>query len=424
MPHLAAGHEGESLATFPINAGRFLYQHGKVYHIEIGLSSLKAQKHKMSKNAKIKVALVHDYLKEYGGAERVLEALTEIWPEAPIYTAFCVQDSTAGRAFKDRKIITSWANSFLPWENLYSPLRFLTPLIWESFDFRGYDLVVSSASWYITKGIITQPETLHICYCHTPPRWLYGYQTAVEWKRFWPIRVYGEIVAHFLRRYDFLSAQRVDEFITNSENTRQRITKFYRRDAKIIYPPVEVEKIKEATKNLKPQDYYLVVARVVGAKGLDLAIEAANKLGVKLKIVGEPAGLRWEEEKLTKMQGKTVEFLGRVTDEELYRLYGQCRAFLALAQDEDFGITPVEAMAAGRPVIAFRGGGYLETVIENKTGLFFDEYNVDSLIRVIKKLSNLVIKEEDCRKQAEKFSKERFKHEIEDFVKLKIKNEK
>lgn len=364
----------------------------------------------------MKVALVHDYLKEYGGAERVLEALTEMYPEAPIYTSFCVKDSTAGRAFAGKKIVTSWANSFLPWHNLYSPLRFLTPLIWESFDFHGYDVVISSASWYITKSIITQPETLHVCYCHTPPRWLYGYQTAVEWKRFWPVRVYGEIVAHFLRQYDFLAAQRVDQFIANSKNTQGRITKFYRRESEVIYPPVEVEKIEKVTKGLKPEDYFLIAGRVVGAKGLDLAIEAANKLGVKLKIVGEPAGLRWEQEKLQKMKGKTVEFLGRVPDEELYRLYGQCRAFLALAQDEDFGITPVEAMAAGRPVIAFKGGGYLESVVEGKTGIFFNESSVNSLMLAMEQFHNLTIKPDDCRKQAEKFSKERFKKEITKLV--------
>ena len=360
--------------------------------------------------------MVHDYIKEYGGAERVLEALTEIWPEAPIYTAFFVKDSTAGKAFSKSKIIPSWANSFLPWKNLYSPLRFLTPLIWESFDLRRYDVVISSASWYITKGVITKPETEHMCYCHTPPRWLYGFQTAVEWKRYWPVRIYGEIVAYFLRKYDFLAAQRVDEFLANSENTKQRIAKFYRRDAKVIYPPVEVEQINKASKHLKPGDYYLVVARVVGAKGLDMAIEAANALGITLKIVGEPAGLRWEEAKLHKLQGKTVEFLGRVNDEELYCLYGECKAFLALAKDEDFGITPVEAMAAGRPVIAYRGGGYLETVLENKTGVFFDDYSTEGLIKILRDFKGEKFKSEDCRKQAEKFSKERFKHEIKDFV--------
>lgn len=366
----------------------------------------------------MKVALVHDYLKEYGGAERVLETLAEIYPEAPIYTAFYVSDSTAGKAFAGKKIITSWANSFLPRMNLYSPLRFLTPLIWESFDFREFDLVISSASWYITKSIITAPSTLHICYCHTPPRWLYGYQTAVEWKRYWPIRIYGQIVAHFLRPYDFLAAQRVDFFLANSENIKLRIKKFYHKESKVIYPPVEVEKIKKATLNLKPKDYYLVVARVVGAKGLDMAIEAANKLKVNLKIVGEPAGLRFEEEKLNKLKGKTVEFLGRVSDGELYKLYGQCKAFLALAQDEDFGITPVEAMAAGRPVIAYRGGGYLETIVEGKTGIFFNDYSVESLVGVLRDLRVKDFKLEDCQKQVEKFSKERFVKQVKDFVSL------
>jgi glycosyltransferase involved in cell wall biosynthesis len=376
------------------------------------------------KPSSLKIALVHDYLKEYGGAERVLEALSEIYPEAPIYTAFLVKDSVAGRAFKGKKIITSWGNSFLPFKNLYSPLRFLAPFIWESFDFRGYDVVISSASWYITKGIITPEDSLHLCYCHTPPRWLYGYQTSVEWKKFWPIRIYGEILAFFMRKYDYISSQRVDFFIANSENVQKRITKFYRRDSTVIYPPVEIEKIKEATKDLKPQDYYLIASRVVGAKGLDLAIEAANKLGFKLKIIGEPAGLKWEEEKLNKLKGVTVEFLGRVSDSELYKYYGHCKAFLALAEDEDFGITPVEAMAAGRPIIAYAGGGYLETVIEGKTGTFFDEYSTEGLITALKNFDPEKYKPEDCRKQAEKFSKERFMREIVEFVNLKFKMQK
>lgn len=368
----------------------------------------------------MKVALVHDYLKEYGGAERVLETLSEIYPEAPIYTAFKVPESTAGRAFKNKKVITSWANGFLGLGNLFSPLRFLTPLIWESFDFRGFDLVISSASWYITKSIITPPNTLHLCYCHTPPRWLYGYQTAMEWKRFWPVRVYGEIVAHFLRQYDYLAAQRVNDFIANSENTKKRIAKFYRREAKVIYPPVKVTEISQATKNLKPQDYFLVVARLAGAKGLELAIEAANRLKINLKIVGEPVGLHWEEKKLKEAQGGTIEFLGRVEDKSLWKLYGECRAFLALAYDEDFGMTTVEAQAAGRPVVAFRGGGYLETVIEGKTGEFFNEYTADSLINVLKHFDIKKYNKDECQKQAAKFSQERFKKEIQEFVQQKM----
>lgn len=371
----------------------------------------------------MKVALVHDYISEFGGAERVLEALCEMFPKAPIYTAFVVKDSTAWKRFKNRKII-EWKHSWLiKYRNLYSPLRFLAPWIWESFDFDNFDLVISSASWYITKGIITHPETKHICYCHTPPRYLYGYKTAIEWQRYWPIRIYAHFVNNFLRRYDYLAAQRVDQFIANSENVKHRIKKFYGRDSIVIYPPVEFSKIKEATKNLNPGDYFLVVSRVVGAKGIDLAIKAANRLNIKLKVVGEPAGLRWEEKKFRKLKKDNIEFIGRVSDQELWKLYGECKAFLALAKDEDFGITPVEAMAAGRPVIAFRGGGYLETVVDGKTGLFFNKPTVKSLTSVIKRFndSNHWSKPSAvCRRQAERFSKERFKKEIRKIVKANL----
>lgn len=364
----------------------------------------------------MKIALVHDYLKEYGGAERVLEALHEIWPEAPIYTAFWVEDSAVGKALVGARIVESKFAPLIRYKNLHSALRFLTPWIWKSFDLADYDLVITSASWYITRGFKVSPKTKVICYCHTPPRWLYGYPTSVEWQRFWPVRVYGQAVAHFLRQYDFQTAQEVDEFVANSKNVAGRIKKFYRREAGVIYPPVEVEKIIKATKGLKPKDYYLVVSRVVGAKGIELAIRAARKAGVDLKIVGEAAGLKWLGQDLEKLKGDGVEFLGRVSDEELYRFYGQCRAFLALAEDEDFGMTPVEAMAAGRPVIAFRGGGYLESVVEGKTGEFFDQREVELLAKKLKNFKAAKYKPEDCRKQAKKFSKERFRKEIKELV--------
>ncbi len=365
----------------------------------------------------MKIALVHDYLKEYGGAERVLEALHEIWPKAPIYTAFCDENATAGKAFARKKIIESWLAPLIKYKNLHSPLRFLAPAIWRSFDFTDYDVVVASSSWYITRGFKVSPKTKVFCYCHTPPRYLYGYQTSIEWQRYWPVRIYALLVNHFLRLYDFRSAQTVDQFIVNSHNTQGRVKKFYRRDSTIIYPPVEIDKIKKATASLKPENFYLVVSRVVGAKGIELAIEAAKKLKTPLKIIGETAGLYWFAQGVGRLQNKYVEFVGRVTtDEELYHYYGRCRAFLALATDEDFGITPVEAMAAGRPVIAFRGGGYLESVIEGKTGEFFDEPTVESLVEVLKKFKPEKYKPEDCRKQAKKFSKERFKKEIKEFI--------
>ncbi len=362
----------------------------------------------------MKIALVHDYLNEFGGAERVLLALSEIWPDAPIYTAFYRKNSPAWERFKNKNIKVSWAH-YIPFFNnkLHSPLRFLAPLIWGSFDFSKYDVVISSAGWYVTKGFRKGKKTVEICYCHTPPRWLYGYQTSIEWQKYWPVRVYAAIIGHFMRIYDFKSAQKVDYFIANSKNVASRIKKFYRRNSKVIYPPVELLKASRVKKG----DYYLVISRIVGGKGLDLAVEAAMKLGIKLKIAGKPAGYYMEYKRLTKMSKGKVEFLGYVTDQELVKLYTGAKAFLALATDEDFGITLVEAMLAGTPVIAFRGGGYIESVIEGKTGIFFDEPTVDSLTKAIREFERTKIKSEDCIKQARKFSKERFKKEIKEFVK-------
>jgi glycosyltransferase involved in cell wall biosynthesis len=373
----------------------------------------------------MRVALVHDYIKEYGGAERVLETLTEIFPDAPIYTSFCEKNSQAYKHFKDKQIITSWVQH-LPFfkSRLYSPLRFLTPLIWGSFNLSKYDLVISSSSWYIAKGFGNKTENvklktkkgpIEICYCHTPPRWLYGYTTSVNLQRYWPVKVYALIIGHFLRLYDFKQAQKVDYFIANSKEVQARIKKFYRRDSMVIYPPVSLPdsrlKIQDSRK-----DYYFIVSRIVGAKGLDLAVDAALKTGFKLKIAGSPAGYYFEHDKLVKKSQNKVEFLGQVSDEELVKLYKQAKGFLALSQDEDFGITPVESMLCGTPVIAFNGGGYKETVINEKTGVLFNDYSVDGLIAAVKKFESLKFKTEDCIEQAKKFSKERFIKEIKEFV--------
>jgi glycosyltransferase involved in cell wall biosynthesis len=362
----------------------------------------------------MKVAIVHDYIKEYGGAERVLETLTEIFPEAPIYTSFYKKNSEGYKHFKDKKIIVSWVQ-YLPFfgSKLYSPLRFLTPLIWGSFNLSKYDLVFSSSSWYIAKGFKKPNDHFtEICYCHTPPRWLYGYNTSVNFQKYWPVKVYAMIVGHFLRLYDFKQAQKVDYFIANSKEVQARIKKFYRRDASVIYPPVSLPK----TQNTKKGDYYFIVSRIVGAKGLDLAVEAALKMGFKLKIAGSPAGYYFEHDKLVKKSQGKVEFLGQVSDEELTKLYKGAKAFLALSKDEDFGITPVESQLCGTPVIAFNGGGYKETVIDGKTGILFDDYSVDGLIEAVKKFESAKFNAKNCIEQAEKFSKERFKKEIKEFV--------
>jgi glycosyltransferase involved in cell wall biosynthesis len=397
----------------------------------------------------MKVALVHDYIKEYGGAERVLEALCEMYPDAPIYTSFYKEGSVAYEKFKDRKIITSWVQH-IPFfsTKLHSPLRFLAPFIWNSFDFSEYDVVITSASWYITKGVVKRKEIsdkqqgmrdkgpIEICYCHTPPRWLYGYTTSVEWQKYWPIKLYGMIVGHFMRMYDFNAAQRVHFFIANSKEVKERIAKFYRRESTVIYPPValpiyssseakrsrevggEQTKMTNSSRQARTvkRDYYFIVARLVGGKGLRLAVEAANQLGISLKIAGVSSGYSSEGQQLSEKAKKNIEFLGRVSDEALIELYSNAKAFLALATDEDFGITPVESMLCGTPVIAYDGGGYKETVVEGKTGIFFKEPTVESLTEAIKRFETMRFDPKECRMQAEKFSKERFKKEMKVFI--------
>lgn len=346
----------------------------------------------------MKVALVHDYLNEYGGAERVLETLSEMWPEAPIYTAFAVPGSSAAKAFSNRKIITSWFGNIPFYDKLYSPLRFLIPWIWDSLDLSDFDLVITSASWYVTKGLGKKFGVKEICYCHTPPRWLYGYPTSVNFQKYWPVRVYALIVGHFLRMYDFNQAQKVDVFVGNSREVVNRIRKFYRREAILVYPPIEMPEVKTPKGN-----YYLVLSRLVGAKGVEMAIEAAQKEGFKLKIAGESAGFGGL---------KDIESLGFVSEEEKAKLMTGARALLALEKSPDFGMTPVESMMCGTPVIAFNGGGYRETVINNKTGILFDDYSVEGLGQAMKEFNKLKWNKTEIKKWAMNFSKERFKKEM------------
>ncbi len=339
------------------------------------------------------IALVHDTLGEFGGAERVLLAMSEIWPKAPIYTAF-YRPGPAWDRFKNKDVRVSWAH-YVPGfsTKLHSPLRFLAPNIWNSFDFSPYDVVIGSSSWYVTKGFAKRGNAIEICYCHTPPRWLYGYPTSVQWQKYAPIRAYGNIVGFFMRQYDYNAAQRVNYFIANSQETKRRIEKFYRRDSTVLYPPVNLP----AKTNTKKGEYFLFVSRPVGGKGLELAREATKKLGIPLKVVGADGV--------------------HVSDKELAKLYAGAKAFLALATNEDFGITPVEAMAHGTPVICYRGGGYTETVVDGKTGLLFD----DDLVSAIRKFQTMKFKPEDCIAQAKKFSKARFQKELAAYVERKWK---
>ncbi|MDO8573710.1 MAG: glycosyltransferase [Candidatus Daviesbacteria bacterium] len=379
----------------------------------------------------MKVALAHDYLREYGGAERVLEVLHEIFPDAPLYTAYYNPEGLGenSKRFSGWDIRTSWFQKFPFANRLLSPFRIFGPMMFESFDLSEYDLVISSSSaTHLAKSVITKPETLHISYIHTPPRFLYGYVTSFNYKKHWWTRIGGEIINHFMRIYDFEVSQRPDILVANSKNVAARIKKFYRRDSIVIYPPIDLAAFsrqssvvrQSESRKLKTDSYYLVVSRLVRGKGADIIVETATKLGIQLKI----AGIGPEMESLKKVADKNVEFLGWVSDEERIKLLQNTKALIVAAEDEDFGITAVEAQAAGTPVIAPASGGFLETVEDGKTGLLYGgsgQVTVESLMEALQRFESLKFDSEDCRKNAEKFSKERFKKEILELVEKSLK---
>lgn len=367
---------------------------------------------------KLRIALVHDFLKEYGGAERVVEALHDMYPDAPVYTSFADYDSLGPHAERVKKwnIVESPFGSTWLMKTFHSPLRFLAPLVWRSFDLSKFDIVISSSGWYMSRGVTVKKPTIHICYIHHPPRHLYGYQTAMNWQKYWIIRMYAMVVNHFLRIYDYNTAQQVDYFIANSEETKRRVKKFYRRDADVIYPPVDVKNHGPGIVSEElPENYYLVVSRLARAKHIDLVIKACQQLNQPLVIVGKGR----EEHYLKSLidpHTSDIKFLGEVSDDVLPDVYAHAKALVFPSEDEEFGIAPVEAMGYGVPVIALRSGGLPETVIEGKTGILFDEVSVASVTNAIKQFEKKSFSKELIKKHSEKFSKERFQKEVESFI--------
>lgn len=365
----------------------------------------------------MKVALVHDQLREFGGAERVLVALKTIFPQADVYTSTYDPSSLGVHTdlIKNWHVKTSWFGKIPLINRFYSPLRFLTPWIWESFDFSTYDLVISSSGSWMCKGIKTNKPTVHISYIHHPPRYLYGYETAVEWQKYLLIKIYGNIINHFLRIWDFNSSKRADYFIANSEETKRRIQKFYRRDATVIYPPVKLGHPQDHPSG--DRSYYITVSRLARAKHVDVLVKAANKYKFHLRVVGTGRDERY----LQSIAGNTVQLLGNVDDLQLTKLYQNAKAFLFSSVDEEFGIAPVEAMGHHLPVIAFKSGGLPETVSDKINGYLFDKLDPESLMEKIKKLESLskekyIEMTKNARKTAEKFSEEKFKQNILEFV--------
>lgn len=363
----------------------------------------------------VKVAIVHDFLTKIGGAERVTQALCEIFPDAPIYTL--IYDHKIDNWFPRRKIIVSFLQRW--YQNWKIPAKFLLPWMAqavESFDFTSYDLVVSSNNSF-AGGIITPADTVHISYCHSPTRYLWdAFHTYVAEQKIGRLgKWWLNGLLHNLRIWDKISSGRVTKYVANSQYVRQRIRKYYRQDATVIYPPVDVDKIQPKAGHA---DYFLVLSRLTNYKRIDLAIHACNSLHLPLVIIGEGEDLP----RLKKLAGFNIDFLGWQPEHTKIEYLKNCRA-LIFPGEEDFGIVPVEAMAAGKPVIAYRKGGALETVTDGKTGIFFDQPTIESLTTAIRRFISMEdqFKPEFIHQQAQKFNKQRFQREMVELIYQELK---
>ena len=363
----------------------------------------------------MKVAIVYDRVNKWGGAERVLLALHEIFPDAPLFTSvYSKENAKWAKSFP--KVIPSFINKFKIVRNRHELLPYLMPILFESHDFSTYGLVISVTS-EAAKGVITKPPTYHICYCLTPTRYLWSHHD-VYFKGQSLKGVVRPIVS-YLRRWDKVAANRPDVMVAISKTVQDRIKKYYDRESKIIYPPVAPIITTPIRSTVVKEDYFLVVSRLVPYKRVDLAIEAFNQLKLPLVIVGVGS----EEMKLKKMAKDNIKFFGQLTDSELAGYYKRCVA-LVMPQEEDFGLVAVEAQSFGKCVIAFNKGGAREIILPGKTGIFFPKQSVGSLINAIKKFENLPAGRQGTkfesniiRKNARRFSKERFKKEFLDLVK-------
>lgn len=375
----------------------------------------------------MKVALVHDYIKEYGGAERVLETLHEIYPEAPIYTSVYYPQFLGPHKsrFEKLDIRTSWLQ-YIPFGyKLISPLRLLSPFAFKSLDLSSYDVIITSQTGAYFPNLVRKGNATLYSYTHTPPRYLYGYKTARDWKKHKVFAALAEIANHVLRMVDYTASKNVDQYIANSQEIANRIQKFYRKDAVVIYPPVATEtsgldssiqsgkRKKLNTDNQASRDYYVAGGRLARAKGMDVIVDAFVVSKKPLKIFGKGfAGFEEELKSKTKNHESRIEFVGEVTDEEKLQLMKEAKAYIFASYDEDFGITPVEAMSVGTPVIAHKSGGVQETVIDKKTGIFYFPNNPQQLDEALNRFEKIKINKKDCIEQAMKFSKPQFIKEI------------
>lgn len=355
----------------------------------------------------MKLALVHDWLNQRGGAEDVLETLVGMYPQHPVYTSLYAPDLMPP-FYRDWDIRTLWLDRAPGIHNHHQPYLPLYPLAWGGLDLSQYDVILSNKSGFC-HGVQHGDKTLHICYCLAPTRYVWQLDAYIQREGFGRVvdRGLRPLVAA-LRKWDFEAAQRVHKFIAISTEIQQRIQTYYQQPSSIIYPPVDTTRFQPSN---TVEDYYLVVSRLIPYKRIDLAVQAATRLGVPLKVGGKGRDL----ERLKEIAGPTVEFLGYVGDDDLPDLMARCKAFIFPGL-EDFGITPVQAQAAGRPVIAYAGGGALDTVIPGKTGELFHEATVESLVAAMQSFDVSHYSTATIRAHAEQFDTGVFEREISSYV--------
>lgn len=361
------------------------------------------------------ICIIHDSFRYFGGAERVLFELIDLYPNADVFIP--IIDKKYLAEIKKRtngKLHTSILSSFSIPIRLLSALKPLVYIYWKMLDLKKYQLVLSSSHSFSSKSVRAAKNTKHICYLHTPPRYLYGEFNEMQWIKSAPWKYVLFPFVSLAKQLDFRDAQKIDRIIVNSKNVQKRVQRYYSRESTIIYPPVVVPK-KIAKRSPK---FFLCVSRLVQQKGIHLAIMACNKLREDLVIVGTGP----EISKLQKIAGPTITFVGFIPDKEIAKYYQQTKALLYCSRDEDLGLVPIEAQAHGVPVIAYKSGGALETVLENKTGVFFTQFSVTSLVKAIKKFERSPISSAACRKHAQTFDRSIFRYKMRQHIQQVLEN--
>ncbi|MDI7278082.1 MAG: glycosyltransferase [Anaerolineae bacterium] len=355
----------------------------------------------------MRVAIVCSWLNQYGGAERVLEVVHGMFPDAPVYTSIYWPEALPA-SYRSWHIRTSFLDRLPLIKRHHQPFLPLYPFGFEALKLDGYDLVLSVTSAF-AHGVTLPSHTIHVCYCLTPARFLWSFPAYARRERLGRLaRAILPLMLPALRSWDLRAAGRVDHFVAISRAVQERISRCYRRPAEVIYPPVETSAFALSD---EVDDYYLIVGRLVPYRRIDLAVQAFNALGLPLLIVGEGR----DRPALERMAGPNVRFLGRVSDDERRRLLSRCRAFL-WPGEEDFGIAPLEANASGRPVIAYRAGGAVETVVEGVTGAFFDEPTPEALAEAVRSLDAAAFDPLALRRHAERFDVSVFREEMRRFI--------